>query len=54
MVPPLFWLAVLLGLGEVLLVARDELVVNPWKEEEEDDLAAGLVRFAGSPSSVHV
>lgn len=56
MVPPLFWLAVLLGLGEVLLVALDELVViNPWKEvEEEDDLAAGLVRFAGSPSAVHV
>jgi hypothetical protein len=54
MVPPLFWLAVLLGLGEVLLVALDELVVNPWKEEEEDDLAAGLVRFAGPPSAVHV
>lgn len=53
MVPPLFWLTVLLGLGEVLLVALDELVVNPW-EEEEEDLAAGLVRLAGSPSAVHV
>lgn len=52
MVPPLFWLTALLGLGEVLLVALDELVVNPW--EEEEDLAAGLVRLAGSPSAVHV
>lgn len=52
MVPLLFWLTALLGLGEVLLVALDELVVNPW--EEEEDLAAGLVRLAGSPSAVHV